>query len=500
MTLRAKAFRAVVWVALTVFSARIISFFAQLLLARIIAPAQFGAVAITYVVLASVQILQSSGLQQALVARKENVSEALNAAFFMSLGLGILFSGVTLLSASQVASFVNNAEVGPLLRLTSVILLASSLRTVPAALLEKNLRFRTLAWPNLLGSAAYGFVSIPLALTGLGAWSIVWGSIAQTALDTATVWVLAAWRPSLRFTLRDVRDLFHYGRHVLTVSFGAFLHSNLDTVVVSKTLEAAAVGYYNLSFNLGRALPMLLMSTVYPVLLPTYSQVQGDPERMAKLHVRLVKYVLLLASPLALVVALMARDGIMIFYGPVWQTTIVPLQIFCLYGLIAQVSTTNAPVLMVTRKLKEWNYIIYLNLILFLLLSVPAVRLGGLVGMSILMTLIVSLSCFLALFVNCHALGTPLRRYAILTIVPLGAAVASSTAEILSSYLLGLHIANYGREAFFMNVIILTIKTSIALATYAGVVYLWDADARQLITELLSHVSKGEMLKTLSYE
>ena len=350
MSLRATAFRAMFWVALARYSIKFVSFLTNLVLARLLAPEAFGLVGITSVVLNSVQLLKDMGLRQTLIARKDNDVRILNAAFSMSVAISIILVGVTMLLAPLVASFFDNDAITPMLRILSINLILSSLSTVPGALLEKELRFRSLTLPQILASVGFVFVSIPLAFMGYGAWSIVWGSIVGNLLSTSSTWLLVRWRPTPQFDKRAMQELFAYSKHIVSISIGLFLQRNLDTAFVGKFLGTTAVGYYGLPFSLANGPALMLTNVVRPVLLPTCSKIQEQRERLANLHLRLHKFFFLALTLILLCTMAFAEEGIMLFYGAKWQPAIVPLQILCWYALFRNMTTTNGSVLLVVKK------------------------------------------------------------------------------------------------------------------------------------------------------
>ena len=501
MSLRTKAFRAIFWIALAKYMMMGMSLLTQLLLARLLAPEAFGLVGITVVVIGSLRVFQDLGLKQTLIAKNDIPDQALDATFFMSLAMGsVLFTVMLWLAPLVTVFFDNNQAITPLLRLLSVCLLISSLETVPSALLERELNFKTLAKPRLIGTLGFALTALPLAFAGFGAWSMVWGSVIRTLLQTTSVWLMTSWRPRLQFDRKITVELFSYSKYIISISLGTFLQSNIDSVIVGKTSGMTAVGYYNLAFALANALPLMLMNSIAPVLLPTYSQIQGQRERLANLHLRSVKYLLLVLVPLSLAVILLAKDGIMTFYGEEWQAAIVPLQILCIHALIRQVTATNGPILMVTNEVKKFNYLVYLYLGLILLFSWPVIRVWGIVGMSLLMTLLVSLTCLLTFWVNSQNLNVPLHHYTAQAILPLFAVTISALVVITLSSLLPLRIDSYSSEQFLTNVMIITTKGIIIVATYVGVIYMTDTDVKLELNKALSNVLRASTIKAFFHE
>ena len=464
-------------------------------LARLVAPEAFGVVAATFAVLSLLGLLRDFGLSQTLIVQKDNIAETANTAFYISLGIGIGLFAIVYLSAPVIAAAMDNDSLTPVLRVTGINLVLNSLGAVPSALLAREMRFKTLTWPKVIGALGSFLVAVLLAWMGWQVWSIVWSVIAQTALDTLSVWLLQRWRPRWQFSRRAMREVFRRGKYLVSISMGAFLLRNVDTLSVGKFLGATALGYYNMAFNLSTVVPTMLARSVYPVLLPAYSEIQEQPERLARIHLRLIKYVLLVLTPACLLLALLAEDGIPVWYGVRWREIIIPVQILCLYGLVSEVTSTNAPILILCEKLKIGNYITYANLAVFLVFAWPAASLGGIIGISVLVSLNSLLNCLFTFLLCSRTLDTDPMRYLAQVALPFGAGAISAAAMISLIHLIGLRITDYSLTCLPINFIILSLRAAIFLLCYAAIVYFVDADVRHEVIRLWASLPIGKTLK-----
>lgn len=488
------------WAAFARYSVSGISFLAQLILARLLAPQAFGIVAAISVVLSGMQIFQDLGLGKTLIARKDNTSQALNVTFILSVVMGSVLMGAMLMLAPLMSVLFHTEEMTSLLRLASLRLFISSFVTVQTALLEKELRFRALAWPRLAGTLMMSLIAILMASSGFGAWSIVWGSVVQTVVEAGLIWFTITWRPSLAFDVQVAADLLSYGKHIVGISLGTFLHANLDTVLVGQALGMIALGQYNLAFTLANALPLVTMQMAAPVLLPAFSQMQDDRQRLANAHIRFFKYILLIITPMCVILGILAQEVIMVFYGVQWREAVIPLMIFCLYALIRQLAASNSPILMVTNRVKEFNFIVYIHLALFVLLAFPAIWVGGVIGMCVLMVMLVALSGFLVLLTSSKVLHNPLINYARLAVLPACTAMLSSLLVYVSSKMLNLHVIEYGLQQIVINVLIMTAKAVIFFASYISILYLLDAEVNSGIRANLLSLTRLRSFKTIFRE
>ena len=198
------------------------------------------------------------------------------------------------------------------------------------------------------------------------------------------------------------------------------------------------------------------------------------------------------------VASILAKDGIMVFYGETWQEAVLPFQILCSYALIRHVGATTGPILIVVKEVRRWNHITYLNVVLLLVLIVPAMKLYGLVGVSILMVLTTSLNVLLGFCLSTKALGNSLICYVKHMMLPILACLLSTMATIIVSNVFDLHITDYGSIRFLPNVVILIAKSTVFFFCYSCLNYVLDISLRADLRTNLSGLVRRSTLKKLS--
>lgn len=451
------------------------------MLARLLMPADFGLIAAAGVTINAVQIFRDLGLKQTLIARKDSSDEVINAAFYVSFAMGAFLSVAMFLLSPLVAQFFSAATVTSILRALSVQMVISSLATVPTALLEKNLRFREFVGPRVVSASCFAITSLSLALSGCGVWSIVVASCVQSIVETILIWRKITWRPkSPRFGMGEVVALLSFSKYIVGVAFGTFLQRNVDTIAVGKVIGMSALGAYDLAFNLANALPLAVMQSLNPVATSAFSSIQLERERLTNVYLRSLRYLTLILFPMGALVILLAKDGILTFYGTKWEQAVLPLQILSIYALARHIGSINGSIFMVTNKVKEWNLIIYLNLALLVIGAIPATRWGGLLGISIFMASLSIPNSLSAFFLAHRTLGIHPRRYVSLVTLPALASAGAALTLLLFVDLSAVRIADYSPKYFLMNVLAMALKGTIFLASCGLFYFIFD---KNLTTE-----------------
>lgn len=304
-----------------------------ILLARLLPPAEFGLAGLAMVVITFATLVSELGLGIAVVQRRPLTGRHVRTAFTASLGMGIGAAIVIYLLSPFSAPLLRQPELPPLLRAMTLVFVFGALGATARAMLQRELDFRRLA---AIDVASYGFgyaaVAVPMALSGYGAWSLVIGSVVQSALGA--VLALAFARHPLRPLLgrTELRELCGFG---VTATLNQVVNGvarNADNLLVGRLLGPAALGVYARAFNL-MTLPLAAVGDVmWHVLLPAMAEVRDDRTRLGRAYLAAVQASALAAAPLMAGLAAAAPQIAAGVYGPAWSGMAAPLQVLCLAG------------------------------------------------------------------------------------------------------------------------------------------------------------------------
>jgi len=332
-----KALFGIGWNYLSFVLGRLFNFISTLILARILVPQQFGLVAYCTLAIQYLDIINQSGLDDALIARKDKVEQAANSAFVANVIMGIVSFGIAWITAPEIALFFKNDGITPLFRLLALVLPLSTLGLVPYTLLSRNLRFRTKFIPDIFNSFSKGIVSIPLALLGFGPWSLIWGQIAGTLVSTILSWILADWRPSWTFDRSATRGVLIYGGHITFGDFLGNLRANVDYIIVGRILGAAPLGIYTLSYRIPQLLINSINTVVDTVTFPLISKLGSDKENLRSIYFIYVRYIALFTFPIGFGLALISDFFVESFLSQSWLPVILPMALVSIALAISSV-------------------------------------------------------------------------------------------------------------------------------------------------------------------
>ena len=328
--LKQKTIKGIFWSYLSFVGGKGLTFVTTIVLARLLLPEQFGVIGYCLIAIQYLDILNSAGINDSLIARRDKLEEAANAAFVANIILGLFSFGLAWVLAPSVAVFFKTPEIVPVLRVLGLSLPISGLGLVPDALLRRQLKFRTILIPDVSRNFMKGVTSIVCAMFGLGVWSLVWGQIAGIFTGSVLAWFLAGWRPTWRFDPESTRAITRYGFHIVLIEIAGAFRNNVDYLLVGRILGPAALGYYTMSFRIPELLIRSLNNVIGSVSLPTLAITQSDKEKLHSFYFGYLRYLSLFVAPIAVGLAMTAQEFIPLFLSYTWLPAVIPTMLISL--------------------------------------------------------------------------------------------------------------------------------------------------------------------------
>jgi O-antigen/teichoic acid export membrane protein len=332
------------WVAYARFAIEAMLFVTMVALARIVPPEAFGIFAVVTIVQELAQMMPMEGIGGALVQRRSIERDHLRGGLTLSVGLGLLGAAFTVLVAVLVVEPLMGRQTEMLTIATTPYFLLGAVYAIPMAVLRRRLDFRRLSLIDLALNATRALASLALALVGLNASALVFGSMLgmAAALCMALAFApvpLPAWRP------RAMRELLPYGgpAALATISWTGF--RNGDYAIIGSVLGPAQAGFYWRSYQLAVEYQGKVANAVSQVAFPVLARTEGIDELLV-LRQRMVRLLTVLVFPLLALLIVLAPTVIPWLFGPEWEPSVVPTQILVAGGAATLAINTCGSALM----------------------------------------------------------------------------------------------------------------------------------------------------------
>jgi O-antigen/teichoic acid export membrane protein len=287
--------------------------------ARLLTPQDFGLVGMVTAITGVLSLFKDFGLSTATVQRLSISEEQSSTLFWLNMLVGAILGLVSLAIAPVLVAFYGEPRLFWVTVALASGFLFNALGVQHSAILQRQMRFTTLAVIEILSLLASTAVGIGMAIGGLRYWALVGWSIVLPAANSLGAWLIAAWIPGRPRRGAEVRSIILFGGTITLNSVIVYVAYNLDKVLLGRFWGAEALGIYGRAYQLLKMPMDSLLGAVGGVAFSALSRVQEDHNLLKSYFLKGYKMVLALTVPVTISCALFASDIILVFFGPKWK-------------------------------------------------------------------------------------------------------------------------------------------------------------------------------------
>jgi lipopolysaccharide exporter len=308
----------------------------SIILARLLFAGDYGVVAYAQILINFMMQFSDFGLNSALIQRREVTEDLLYSGLSLKVLLSLGSMLLLLLASPHLGGVFGNRAMGAVVSALSLNFLFSIFSFLPQVVMMRELLYKKLVLAQTTGVCVGAGISIALAYSGYGFWSLVAGNLANNFLTAVLLNAVCPVRYRWLFNRGTARELARFGWGMVLPGIIIFVIMNFDNFLVGSFRGAAVLGFYTIAFNWGSMICTILSGIVHKVLFPTFARIQHDLEEIKKWYLKSLKYVALIAVPVNLGLLLIGREFLFWVLGKSsdrWLPSLLPLKILCLYGI-----------------------------------------------------------------------------------------------------------------------------------------------------------------------
>jgi PST family polysaccharide transporter len=312
-------------------SSQLVAWASTFLVARLLTPADYGLLAMAGVFMGIITMLSEFGVGTSVITMRELSDEQIHQLNGFAILLGLGGTLLTFLAAYPLGLFFRTDKLAPVLMVVGLTFVITSIAAVPAALLRRELRFKTLALIEVVRGFTVPIVTLVGAILGLRYWALALGSVVGAVITTSLTLVYrreAFRRPELS----RIASALRYGRDLLVTRVAWISYQDGDFAVAGRRLGADALGAYTLAWNIANT-PIEKINTILSDVTPTlFSAVQNDLAALRRYFLNMTEVLCLVILPPSVGLALVSTDAVAVLLGPKWALAAGPLRIIALYA------------------------------------------------------------------------------------------------------------------------------------------------------------------------
>ena len=353
--------KGVFWVAIAKYSGIVIQLLITAVLARHIAPAAFGTIAVAMVVLHFLNILADIGVGPAIVQYKQLTRRHLDSLFTLNIYIGIGLFFILYFSSGVISSYYKDVALERVCQMMAMVIFFNALNVVPNALMRKDKRFRTIALRTLFFQVFSGTIAVWGAVNGWGIYALLVSPI----LTSIGVFGVNYWNYPLRYVLRmddgAIKTVASFSIFQFAFSFCNYFSRNLDKLIIGKSFSMTQLGYYDKSYHM-MMLPLQNVTFVIePVLHPILSTLQDNKHELGIKNQKLAVVISNISFPVGLILYFCGGEIIRIVYGGQWDAAIPVFKILALSLPIQMILSTSGAIYQAAGQTKHMFVVGMLN-------------------------------------------------------------------------------------------------------------------------------------------
>lgn len=341
MDKKSKVVSNLIWRFFERFGAQAVNIVVGIILARKLGPGPAGDIAVILAVITILRVFADSGMANALIQKKEPDDLDFSSVFFFNLGFSLILYAALFFAAPALARFYDNPDYVPILRVLGLMVVVSGLYNVQQAYVAKTLQFKRFFFATLGGTLVSAALSLTMAYTGFGIWSLVALQLSSFAVNTVILWFTVEWRPRPMFSFARLKALLSFGWKLLVASFMDAVYLQIYPLIIGARFEKTELGQFDKGRNWPDQITQSINASIDAVLLPVLSAEQDDRTRVRDMTRRAIKTSSYVMMPLMMGLAACARPLIHLLLGDEWMPAVKFLQIFCVIYAFYPLHTAN---------------------------------------------------------------------------------------------------------------------------------------------------------------
>lgn len=336
-----KTARTSIWGGVEKISTLGISFVVSLVLARLLSPADYGAIAMLTVFIAIAEQFMTCGFGNALIRKPDCTHLDYSTAFYFNLAVSLVCYALLYAAAPWIASFYKIDILCPVLRISGLTLPIGALRLVQNAILNKKLKAEKSAVIQLVSATVSGAIGIFMAVKGFGVWSLVAQQLSAGIVSVIILWIASEWYPRIEFSMGSLRYLWNFGSKMLLTGIISSTYANIYSIVIGKFYDGSSLGVFNRGQRFARLFPEVTESVLGKYSLPILSQLQNDNERLIHVYREFIKLACFIAFPAVCMTGLLAEPFVRLVLTEKWMDSVIYIQIFAVTALFFPANSIN---------------------------------------------------------------------------------------------------------------------------------------------------------------
>jgi len=349
MSLSKKAVVGTMWTSGSSVISALIQILRLSILTRFLDKSDFGLVAIVVLVLGFTHIFTDLGISVSLFSRKDISKKEYSSLYWVSLLLSIFLYIIIFLLSPFIADFYHLTALNKLIPIMGFDLIITTAGRQFRIFKQKDLQFKSLAIIDIISLLISLVIALWLAIYGLEVYSLILSTLAASTVATILLIItgLKNHPMILYINIKEGRSFYKVGLYQTGSQILDYFSSQLDILIIGKIMSTADLGVYNLIKQLVLKVYGLLNPIIVTVSIPLLASFQTSIANLKAKYMQMLQVISFINFGIYGLMALLAKEILIIFYGPAYQDSFLILQILCIWGSFSAVTSGASSIIVI---------------------------------------------------------------------------------------------------------------------------------------------------------
>ena len=338
-TLKEKTAKGLFWGGMNNGVQQLIGLIFGIILGRLLAPADYGMMAMIQVFSLVATALQSSGFVTAIANLKQPRDEDYNSVFWFNILMGSFLYLVLFFCAPLIASYYHTPKLISLCRYAFLSIIIASASTSQSAFLFKNLMAKQQAKAGMTAVILSSIAGSLMAFCGMAYWSLATQGLVFVLINTLLFWHYSPWRPTLHIDLHPAFHMFKFSCKILATTICTIINNNVMNLLLGHYFTLRDTGNYNQAYQWNFKCFSLVQGMVNQVAQPVLVDLQDEQGRQINAFRKMVRFTAFITFPLLFGFGLVAKEFIVLAIGQKWLVSAGYIQLLCISGAVIPLCT-----------------------------------------------------------------------------------------------------------------------------------------------------------------
>lgn len=333
----------VAWSAAQTWLLRIVNLGSFVLLSRLLAPEDFGLVALAAAFGTLLSVVTEGGFSSFLVQRTSLDEKTKSTAFWTALAVSFVCGGLMCAGAPLLALAYSEPGLTPIMMVLAITLPLTGLSSVQSALLQRDLQFKSLAMRQIWATLVATVLVVALALAGAGVWALVAQNVGFQLVASIMLWRASSWRPRMIWDKAQAKTMLSFSWKVLSGNLLVQLRDRAEQFIIAAVGGAVLLGYWTVATRIISLLVEMSVSVIQKVMLPAFSRLKTDPPRLKRTYRQALTYTAMLVVPVMVLCSQTSDEVIPLVFGAQWHASAQVAMIMAISSLAASMNYFDRP-------------------------------------------------------------------------------------------------------------------------------------------------------------